>query len=488
MFLPSMSKPGITDAGELRLRQLATVWAVGALLAGTVAATMWFRSTRAWSDHLAAAHEAGFLTFEALRTGADPGLAIQINPLAPAEAVLAEKGQFDRLTGAPKPAYVTQLSLKASDAGIQIGVVSDVLQYPVADIRADSAVSAPAQLADLTRLFATYCSEPVLFARYGNGNWQRVDGRQVWGCAAAPRDLRLGAAIVAVLALAVILTHAGNTAAAFDAFAKALRGRRRLGGPESYEATGPSELRDIVNAVNTYLEAEREQLANRAVVLSSVSHDLGTPATRLRLRAALIEDSDLRDKLEHDIDTMTGIIESILTYTRAEMSSEAPRKLSLTSLLEAIADDYRDVGKSVTLSEPEDVIVEGGRSVFMSRRGHGVLSSDRQVIVTGRPIALERAITNLVDNALKYGRRATIGLETDANSATVLVKDEGSDKSAKDVEALLAPFKRGDNTAYVDGHGLGLTIVATIANLHGGSLSFVDTAAGLCARFEIQRN
>ena len=76
-----------------------------------------------------------------------------------------------------------------------------------------------------------------------------------------------------------------------------------------------------MSAVNSYLENEREQLSKRAIVLSGVSHDLGTPATRLRLRAALIKERDLCEKLEADIDSMTEMIESVLTYTRAAGTS-----------------------------------------------------------------------------------------------------------------------------------------------------------------------
>lgn len=478
-------------ASPLRLRMLATLWVVVAMLAAFGASALWFGSSLAWRAHLTRAHDAGFVIYEALRTGTAPGLGIDVAVLTPEEVTLAEAGGFDLMAGAPRPAYVTHVSLKGADAGIQIGVVSDVLQYPVSDIGADAVAGAPvlaaAQLADLTRLFATYCSDPILFARYGTQDWTRVDGRAVWGCDVAPRDWRLPAALMAIVALAAIVTHIGNTTGAFEVFAQALRSRRRLGGPETYETSGPEELREIVEAVNGYLGAERAQLANRAVVLSSVSHDLGTPATRLRLRAALIEDAALRHKLEADIDSMTAIIDSVLTYTRAEMSVETPRQMSLYSLIESIVADYQDVGKSVSLRPPEDVIVQGGGSVFMSRRGHGVLSADRQVVVTARPVALERALTNLIDNALKYGRRADVWLETDADQVTIVVEDEGSESSAAQIRALLAPFTRGENTGYVDGHGLGLTIVDTIATLHGGALTFEDVAGGVRARFSIQR-
>lgn len=469
-----------------RLRSLALIWVAVAMVSASVATLLWLKSTQSWKDHLISAQTAGLLVYEALRTGQDTHPDLHVTRLSAADAVLAETGKFERLSGMPQPAYVTVLSLQNNEGGLQIGAVSDVLRYPVADIQADAAPSGSAQLAALTRLFATYCSDPILLARYGNGPWQQVDGSAIWGCDAAPRDMRLMAVLVALLAVAALVTLIGNTTQTFDAFAQAFR-NRRFGGPDSYEAAGPSELRDIVDSLNAFLEAERKQLANRAAVLSSVSHDLGTPATRLRLRTALITDTELRRKLESDIDSMTGIIESALTYTRAEMNAEAPRKLSLNALVETIVSDYQDVGESVTLVPPRDVVVQGGRSLFMSRQGQSVVTTGRQVIVSGRPVALERAITNLIDNALKYGRSASVAIETDAQTATIVIEDEGSDTLAKDVQDLIGPFERGENTDYIAGHGLGLSIVATIAALHNGALSFENSTTGLQAKLSIQR-
>ncbi|MCR9110573.1 MAG: ATP-binding protein [Rhodobacteraceae bacterium] len=469
-----------------RLRSLAWLWVALAMLSASIATALWLRSSHSWSNHLSDAKTAGLLAYEALRTGLDTHPDLHITPLSPADAMLAEAGKFERISGMPQPAYVTVLSLQNNEGGLRLAAVSDVLQYPVADIPADVVPSASAQLASLTRLFATYCSTPILIARYDNGAWQQVDGSAIWGCDAVPRDLRLLAVLVGLVAVAALFTLIGNTTQTFGAFAQAFR-NRRFGGPESYETRGPRELREIVDALNAFLETERKQLANRAAVLSSVSHDLGTPATRLRLRTALIQDEELRRKLESDIDAMTGIIESALTYTRAEMNAEAPRKLSLDSLVEAIVSDYQDVGEPVTLVPPRDVVVQGGRSLFMSRRGQSVVTTGRQVIISGRPVALKRAITNLIDNALKYGRSASVVIETDARTATIVVEDEGSDTLAKDVEALIGPFERGDNTAFVEGHGLGLSIVVTIAALHNGALTFENSATGLQAKLRIQR-
>lgn len=291
----------------------------------------------------------------------------------------------------------------------------------------------------------------------------------------------------AAVAVAGLLTVLLNTTAHFTNFAGRLRSRRRLDGPDSYDTDGPQELRDIINAVNNYLEMERAQLAARAAVLSGVSHDLGTPATRLRLRTALIEDAELRGKLEQDIDSMTGMIESVLTYTRAEMNAETPRRISLQSLIEAIVADYEDIGQPVRVRPPRDKILQGAQSVFMSRRGSSVISGDTDIVVRARPISLQRAICNLIDNALKYGRSSTVGLETGATSVTITVEDEGTASTAEDIGKLMAPFTRGENIAAKDGYGLGLTIVNTIASLHGGSLSFEDTSTGIIARLTIAR-
>ena len=109
------------------------------------------------------------------------------------------------------------------------------------------------------------------------------------------------------------------------------------------------------------------------------------------------------------------------------------------------------------------------------------------MIVTARPVSLQRAISNLIDNALKYARRATVELQTDAETATVTVEDEGSEASPEVIEKLMAPFERGANTSSISGYGLGLTIAATVAQLHGGGLSFESGAKGLRAVITLQR-
>lgn len=473
------------------------VWGMSAVAAafllGLGSAWLWMQSTLRWNAHLNAAYVAGIALYDALRSDGAAPRGTVIADLAADQQTLADRAEFGQLAGIPRPALVTNVPVLPRGVGgpadppVTFAIISSDLRYPVAGLTSREDQTPAETVALLTRTLAAYCSDPVIFAKAGNHPWRRITGPGVWDCAAAPDDHRLLAALLTVAAIGALSTLVLNTSARFSEFAEALRNRQRLGGPDSYEAEGPRELREIVSAVNSYLEAEREQLEKRAVVLSGVSHDLGTPATRLRLRAALIEDPALRGKLEADIDRMTGIIESVLTYTRTELNSEAPRQLSLTSLIDAVVADYQDTGRPVDKRRADRVVARGGQSLFMSRRGEGSLPDDRRIVVTARPVALERAVSNLIDNALKYGRRATVGLETDAEIATITVEDEGAETSARDVETLIAPFRRGDNTRSVDGYGLGLTIAASVAAIHGGALGFEPGVRGLRAKLTIRR-
>lgn len=477
----------------LRLRTLGGALTIAAFAAGMLASWLWLSSAMAWNRHLMRAYVTGFGIYETLRTGAPLPEGVRMQRLDPDDAQLATQGAFARLPGMPTPAYVTTASIltpgpdPVTGEVLALGLVSDRLRYAVSDLPGASGPSAAQKLGDITQLMATYCSEPLMFARLGDGPWLRIDGLAVWGCHAAPTDRRLPAVLAALAALSILLTLVAESTAHFDRFARALRGRRRLGGPDSYAVQGPEELRDIVNAVNSYLEVERAQLSKRAAMLSGVSHDLGTPATRLRLRTALIADTALRDKLDADIDRMTGMIEGVLTYTRSELDVESPRQMSLRSLIESIVSDYQDVGSPVTFRVDEPRGVGNSASVFNAHRGQAATLEHQRILASIRPQALTRAVSNLIDNALKYGRRAHVTLSATASEALIVVEDEGDDLSAPEMEALVSPFARGVNAQSVSGFGLGLTIVATVAEQHNGDLGFETGTSGLRACLRISR-
>lgn len=477
----------------LSLKTIAQLWVFAAFGTGVLAAGLWVQSTAAWDAYRSRAHAAGVSTYLAVTHGATPDPGLSIVPLdADTHARLANRDYAGLIDAAP-PVQVTNASILSphpgalSSGAMQIVVLSPDLKYQLSDIVTREGQPPYAKLGNLTRLLATYCSEPIIILTVNGQHW-RVDGRAVWGCGAVPRDLRLPAAVLAVVAMAALVSSIAFVTGGFGAFANALRRRQHLNGPQAYTANGPAELNDTVRAVNSYLEHERKRLSDRAAMLSGVSHDLGTPATRLRLRAAMISDGDLRARFEQDIDRLTGIIESVLTYTQSELSAEPPQRIALGSLVEALVDDYHDVGKPVRMAAPDPLVVSGARSVFGSRRGHSTIPTAPQpVLVMARPVSLQRAISNLIDNALKYGRRATVHVRTDAHTAMIVIDDEGTGQ-AEDMHHLTKPFQRGDNARTIDGFGLGLSIVATVAEHHGGSLSFENTGSGLRAILTLRRD
>ncbi|MGB0717842.1 MAG: sensor histidine kinase, partial [Alphaproteobacteria bacterium] len=310
----------------------------------------------------------------------------------------------------------------------------------------------------------------------------------IWGCEASPVDRRLLAVFIILSGLFLLSGLILNASAQFSAFADRLRTSRQIGASETFRETGLSELNSIVEAMNHYRELEKKHLEERALVLSGVTHDLGTPALRLKFRAELIEDPELRAKLHKDIDQMTGILESVLTFTRAELSVEEPRQISLTSLVQSIVSDFKDFEQPVEYIPSQKLKVEGGSSLFMTRRSKTELSDTTQIVLKARPVALRRAVSNLVENAVKYGRRANVYLKADASYARIVVEDEGGASFPEELEAAMAPFKRGKNATPIKGFGLGLTIASSIALSHGGTIEFNQTSKGLAVQLSVSRS
>lgn len=437
----------------------------------------------------------GLELYDTLNTNAPPPANVTVTPVPIQDQADRAGDAPPKFTDIPTPARTTAMSIIIHEAGsltgarLQLHIVSADIQYPVAKLDTGTSARPAAQLASLTRLLASYCSNPVLFARLEQGNWQRIDGPEIWGCAAIPNDYRLVAVALFVLGMGLIISHVAETSSVFLRFSSALKLRERLGGQDVFDEQGPQELRELIASLNEYLSLERDRLEKRALVLSGVSHDLGTPATRLRLRTALIEDQALRGKLEIDIDQMTGMIESVLSYTRSEMNTEELRRISLTSLVQSIVSDYEDVGKPVSIRESDNLGVDRSRSVFGGGGGNVMLPQDdiRRVLVNARPISLRRAISNLIDNSLKYGRRATVYVRANSETASVIVEDEGTGVSVEVLNDLTGPFLRGSNVDHIEGSGLGLTIVSAIARQHGGSVSFEKISGGLRAVLSISR-
>lgn len=183
---------------------------------------------------------------------------------------------------------------------------------------------------------------------------------------------------------------------------------------------------------------------------------------------------------------MTEMIDSVLAYTRNEMDVEEMRRIPIFGLLQALVDDYSDLNRPVRLKPYHAPGISPSKTVFSAPTTAAKLPTPTEPLLCNcRPNAIRRALTNLVDNALKYGKSATLGLSATSECVTIFIEDEG--KSEVDFSTLIEPFQRGTNAAHHSGTGLGLTIVESIATSHGGALGFSQSATGTIATFKICR-
>lgn len=230
---------------------------------------------------------------------------------------------------------------------------------------------------------------------------------------------------------------------------------RNLDAP-ALPTAGPSEVAAASAAFNAMQRAVQRHLSERTQILASVSHDLKTPLTRLRLRLGAYPGDDNRARMEADLDAMNAMIQEGLDYARSAQLSEPRVPVDLQALVESIADGANDVG--------QDVTVEG-------RLHHAVVCAPR---------AMERALQNLVDNAIKYGTRARIRLIDAGASITLRVEDEGPGLKPELLQRVFDPFFRVESSRSREtgGTGLGLAIAQNLLRTQGGDIHLENLATG----------
>jgi len=477
------------------LKSQTILLVISAMVIGATATAVWVQSVSNWNRHLEHSYLTGLALHDTLRDGVKIPDGLTITPLNGADARLAAAGLFEKLPNVSANDQITQLTLASATKNgevknrINISVVSPDLKYPIAKLQQKQPVSAGGKLAALLRMLTTYCSKSTLFVQYSDGPWWRVDGPSIWGCANAPMDLRLPALAMVVVSLGVLISIIIATSGTFHNFAATLARRGLFSRPEIYDLAGRDELRGLINVIHEYQKAEQESLAKRAAFLSGVSHDLGTPATRLRLRTEFITDKDLQRKMHADIDQMTQMIKSVLSYTQSEMRMEDLRRISLISLIEAIVADYEDAGQPVRYLEPDLPQITARTILFNSapKPLSDKVAKQHGIVIQVRPISLQRALTNLIDNALKYGRKADVSIQASSQAVQIHIRDYGDSITPEYLGNLTRPFDRGTNAENVDGYGIGLAIASTIAAQHGGNIRFENWAQGICAVLTLPR-
>jgi signal transduction histidine kinase len=253
--------------------------------------------------------------------------------------------------------------------------------------------------------------------------------------------------------------------APLSSFAEAAESFSLDGSGEALPERGPQEIRALARALNRMRHRITALIDDRTKMLAAISHDLRTPITRMRLRSEFIEDDNQRAQTLHDLDQMGSMLRAVLSFLRND-GKLAPLTLTdLAATMQLITDQFGDMGRKVSYDGPRHAMAEV------------------------RPDDLRRALTNLVENAVRFGAETVIRLRQTPDMVTIDVEDDGPGISDARKAGVLEPFVRGDDARNMDdasGFGLGLSIARAVVQAHGGTLSLNDRQPhGLIVHIEL---
>ena len=224
---------------------------------------------------------------------------------------------------------------------------------------------------------------------------------------------------------------------------------------------GPEEVAKAAVAFNTMASRIRRFVDDRTTLLTAIGHDLRTPITRMKLRAEFLDDDELRGKLLTDLEELAAMVNATLAFGRDARTTEKVVALDLAELIRTILDEAAD-------THPE----------LANKLGY---DGPSHLTVRLRSLAIKRALTNLIGNAIKYGGAARVRLEPPtAGVVTVAIEDEGPGIPLEELERVFEPFHRVESSRNREtgGTGLGLPIARDIVRAHGGDVSLGNRSAG----------
>ncbi len=220
--------------------------------------------------------------------------------------------------------------------------------------------------------------------------------------------------------------------------------------------SGPREIQRTNHAFNEMRERLVRFVDGRTRTLAAISHDLRTPITSLRLRAEFVDDEETRNKIIETLDEMQRMVEATLAFAREESAEEETQSVDIGELVKSICREFDEIGHELTCTISSTI---EGRC---------------------RPTALKRAIRNLTENAVTYGKRATLSADREGNDAVISIVDEGPGIPADKTEDVFEPFARLETSRNrnTGGVGLGLSIARSIVRNHGGEISLKNLEQG----------
>ena len=225
--------------------------------------------------------------------------------------------------------------------------------------------------------------------------------------------------------------------------------------------TGNDETGQLGAAFNRMLAALRQSKVAQQQLIQDAGHELRTPLTSLRTNVSVLQrygalPADQRDQVLADIDSesreLTDLVNELVQLATDQRGAEADQRVVLGDLCEAAADRVR------------------------RRTGRQVLVEADSSALTGRPVALDRAIHNLIDNAAKFSVDGDV--QVVVANGQVTVSDRGPGLDAQDLERIFDRFYRSDQARSRPGSGLGLAIVREIVESHGGTVFALQRPGG----------
>ncbi|MDE1233033.1 two-component system sensor histidine kinase EnvZ [Vibrio aestuarianus] len=243
------------------------------------------------------------------------------------------------------------------------------------------------------------------------------------------------------------------------ALEKAAKAVGRGDHPPPLPVKGASEIRSVTVAFNQMSQGIQALEEDRALLMAGISHDLRTPLTRIRLATEMMspQDSYLAEGIISDTEECNEIISQFMDYLKP-VNIQTFEKVDLNEIANDVA------------------TAEGGYEIKIDVSLHSSMQT-----AFGNPIAIKRAVSNLVVNAIRYGNgwvKVSTGTTADNKMAWICVEDNGPGIEPSQVSKVFEPFTRGDTARGSEGTGLGLAIVKRIVGQHHGSVTVRNRSEG----------
>lgn len=282
-----------------------------------------------------------------------------------------------------------------------------------------------------------------------NSPWPRRDSRILWALFAQTL-------IIYILILLPVLWIARRISRPLRGLAQAARNFSPRQDMPALAVGGPTDVRDVIVAFNGLARRVTAMLDEKDRMLGAIGHDLRTPLAALRVRIESVEDEQDRARMAETIAEMSRTLDDILSLARLGRPSETITEVDLAALVDAVVEDFRDLGATVQFEAAERL------------RMHL------------RPTLFRRAIRNLIENAIKYAGAAEVTIAAEPTQVRVCVADRGPGIPEEGLKVVFDPFTRleGSRSRETGGIGLGLALAQAIVHDAGGTITLKNRSGG----------